>query len=233
MKGSVRVLVFDFDGVIVDSEGAKRAAWYELLKGARDPNGFSWENTDHDALITEAYRVWINGTAKGSRFEMIAHMMDAVKYPKTKEAIEWYAEEFNRLVQEAILKAGVLPETTSALEALFARFPLYLNSGTPEAALLQSARALHIEHFFKAILGKTEERKEKSKVQNIMRAMTCENASPAETVFVGDAVSDYKAALEAGCLFIRYTAFDPKREEWREGNPMQVTSLAQLVSRFS
>ena len=225
----IRVIVFDFDGVIVDSEGAKRAAWHGLLKTTKDQNGFSWKNLDHDVLIKEAHRVWIDGTAKGSRFEIIEHMMDAAGYPKSKEMIDWYAEAYNRLVQEAVLAAGIAPETHKTLETLSRRYPLYLNSGTPEEALRESADALGIHALFKDVLGKTSEKRDKSKVRNIEIAAQREGAAIDATLFVGDAVSDYKAALEAKCRFIRFTGFDAEQKNWDEGNPPEIQTLAELI----
>ncbi len=227
---NIRLLVLDFDGVIVDSEGTKRTAWPMLFASVKDPQGFSWSEHDTERLIEEAHVAWVYGTAKGSRYEIIEHIMDAVGYPKSKMMIDWYANGFDALIQKAILERGVSTEERGALETLASMLPLYLNSATPEEALKRSVETLGITSMFREVLGKTIEKRDRSKLENLAIAAGKESARPDETLFIGDAESDYRAAREFGAAFIRFAKFEYGRDkQWEQKAPLVIKSLAGLV----
>ena len=225
---AISALVLDFDGVIIDSESGKQNAWFDVLKTDADPAGFSWTTFDSEKLIQAAHAAWIEGTARGSRYDIIEHMMDAVGYPKTKKLIQWYADRYAEIVRVSVFSKEVSDDARKALDELSKKVPLYLNSATPEKELKTVMMELGLEKYFKGILGKAPERYENSKVQNLELVSQKENIPVEDILFVGDAESDYLAARTAKTQFVRFKSFSNEKT-WNPEAPRSITRLSELL----
>ncbi len=229
-----KVIVLDFDGVIVDSESGKREAWSTLFRTMHDPAGFSWSGVDTPPLIAQALEIWIDGEAKGSRYEIIEHIMDGARYPKTSERVRLYADAYTKLAEELIEQSGMADDTRDVLAALSARFPLYMNSGTPQEALTSIVEKLGIDAYFRKVLGKNPANRDTSKVDNLRIAAQDESVSPSEVLFIGDLESDYRAAQSFGCAFIRFSGSSyGKKKEWDSPTPHMITRLSEIAHFLS
>jgi phosphoglycolate phosphatase-like HAD superfamily hydrolase len=228
---NMKLIILDFDGVIIDSEKLKRDAWITLLEVTDDPVGFSWGSHDPRVLIQNAYETWIDGAQRGSRYEIIDHMMYEAGYPKSDSSVSWYAKKYNDIVQRGITETGVSFHTRKTLKSLSQHYPLYLNSATPEKNLKESLDVLTIAEYFKEALGKTTLKRENSKVENIQHAAQSEHATMDETLFVGDSESDFDAARECGCQFIRYKEFSFGKEKmWHPEASHSISNLDELLT---
>src|SRR3569623_304125 len=185
----IKLLVFDFDGVVVRrSEFFKRAAW---------PRVFMIQGFD-DAYIPyfqKAEAKYGNGKG-GDRYDIMRAIDHGLG--KSGKDCELYVEEgariFDAHVQRAIAEAGIDPADRAAFAKLADRFTLYLNSATPIASLNHSAEALLISQYLTGILGRPN-----SKIENFREIAAQEKVLPQEILFVGDNMSDYKAAQEFDC----------------------------------
>jgi phosphoglycolate phosphatase-like HAD superfamily hydrolase len=225
---NIKVIVLDFDGVIVDSEQGKRDAWQGLFTDSPDPWGFSWSGINTDELVGEAMQKWIHGSAAGSRYEIISHVMDAAQYPKSEDRIREYANRYDARVQTLVRHTGISKETESALASLSQLVPLYLNSATPEDNLRESVRTLGISGYFKDVLGKSPGRYENSKIENLRIASSREGVPLGNVLYVGDAESDFRAAEKAGSQFVRFTGFPQKNLAWILEAPHSISHLSEL-----
>jgi phosphoglycolate phosphatase len=182
----VKVLIFDFDGVIVDSNRLKRAAWDHV---------FSDQNIT-PRLVSE-----IVARNKGDRHDIVreilaaggatGHDMDAL--------VDQHSRRFNTLVQHGLLQMGVSPRSRHALVDLSEKYPLYINSATPQAALEETVARLRIGSLFAHVYGSPC-----SKEENFMRISEREGARMDEMLFVGDSESDWIAAKNAGVSFVGF-----------------------------
>jgi phosphoglycolate phosphatase-like HAD superfamily hydrolase len=83
------------------------------------------------------------------------------------------------------------------LERLVAAYPLYVASATPEGEIREIVSERGLDRFFAAVYGSPASKAE------ILRRILAENEYASdEVVFVGDALSDYNAALEVGAAFV-------------------------------
>jgi phosphoglycolate phosphatase len=213
----ITVIVFDFDGVIVrSSEFLKREAWQVVLGsyGERAMSHFG----DAEARYGEG--------RGGDRYDVLRYIFERLSKPTNQipSLVEAAAGAFNAYLQKRISEVGVEPSDRKALQELSSRYPLYINSATPDKELKQTVTLLRLHASFKGVFGRPS-----SKSHNLRLALSREHAMPTNMLFVGDGEHDYKAALEVGCHFTGYT------NEWNNwaarDNPFPlVTSIPDVLS---
>ena len=216
----IKVIIFDFDGVIVDSADLKDRAWFQIFA--------DYDSLDHDfgirSIIEKAKEKYSQG--RGSRFNILREIFTNLKLPATRldGLIEDYSQKYNKLVQEGINQRNVSPETEGVLKSLFQKYPLYINSATPTENLQESLEHLKLNHYFRGCFGQPA-----SKVDNLRRITQNEGVVASEVLFIGDSPGDYQAAEEFQCHFI---ALANKFNQWPEGNFKIIHSLNQIESEL-
>ena len=215
----ITTIVFDFDNVIVlgkdgtGSEEIKDATWPEVF-------GTDWER------VKDAFPVFLKkwSGGKGSRFDIVRDALTHLNFQgDTEREVSRLCDDFNWRVQEGILKLGVLPETREFLVKLSKRFPMFINSATPVAAMRETLAKLGIGNVFTEVYGQ-EGGKEES-IRHAMRAVG--ETDPEKTLFVGDLPTDFEAAKKVGCRFVGAAT---KRNGWKE-RPQEfpvVTTVSEL-----
>ena len=181
----IKVITFDFDGVIVDSNHLKREAWFKL---------FPKKEKVSDALINN-----VLNRNLATRFEALRAIFTELGRSNGKIAglVGEYAERYNGIVQGGIIELGLMPGVKEALVDLARHCALYLNSATPSDALSETVENLDLDRFFKGVFSVPP-----SKVSNLKKIMEIEGVKKREVVFVGDGESDYEAARACGISFV-------------------------------
>lgn len=116
---------------------------------------------------------------------------------------------------------AVTEETKDALRKLKERYPLYINSATPDDSLRTTLSLLGIETFFRGIYGGSL-----GKVENLRLIAHREGVRPDEMIFVGDSAGDMHAAHEFGCHFLAFARITPL--PWAVTVPT-VSSIAEII----
>ena len=181
-----RVIVFDFDGVIVDSNALKHNAFFNLFS----------EN-DREVVAKVLSRKFPR-----TRFEIIQEIFDELKVPRKQSGAQVVdcANRYNNWVQAGIVERGVMPGALETLSALAELHPLYINSATPELALRESIARLNIGHFFRGVYGRLKPEETKSDI--LKRIIEKENKTSGNLVMIGDSEADYQSSREVGCYFV-------------------------------
>lgn len=179
------VVIFDFDGVIADSVDVKTKAFEALY-------------TDDGPEIVAAVRRYHLSHGGVSRFEKLKYYQrELVGRPHDETVIAELADRFAAEVKHRVIAAPEIAGASAALETLKEEADLYVASGTPEQELVEIVKARGLTHYFAAIRGSPVQ-----KTQLIQEICTHASASVERAVMIGDASTDYKAALEAGSRFI-------------------------------
>jgi len=212
----IKVVVFDFDGVIVPSEEIKIEGYGLMFSefGEEVPS----------AAIEEARREFSD--ARGNRFDIIRSILTRTgKTEKLEEGVAVYAERFGKIVKERIESLRVTDGVHELLGKLSKEFPLYINSNNPDDVLRVTLQSLGVEKYFKGIYGSS-----KKKAENLAEIARLESASSQEMLFIGDGTGDLKAAQEFGCKFI---GIAHKVNQWRtEGEGFKtIGSLEELLTQ--
>ena len=134
-----------------------------------------------------------------SRFDTFRAALESLGTPPgdMDAHVARYAEAYNAAVQEGISKKGLVDGAEKLLKDLSGRFQLYINSGTFEPALHETANNIGIGKFFRGIYGGYA-----TKEENFEKIMKQENANTADVIFVGDGEVDAIEAERCGVFFV-------------------------------
>jgi len=193
----IKALLFDFDGVILESAGIKTDAYRKLLE-----ENYSPEKVD-DFMEYHAANVGISRYVKIQYFyEQI--LGSALTDAKEKELMN----KFSKIVFDEVLQASFIKGMPEFLEDNYKKLTLLVVSGTPteEVNLIIEKRKLNI--YFKEIHGSPS-----SKGEIINDILSRYKWNPGEVVFFGEAESDLRAADKTGAVFIARTDDNSKSLE--------------------
>ncbi len=181
-------IAFDFDGVLVDSNSVKRSAFFDIF-----------EPVERSAAEVEAT---LRDHGELDRFGVIAAVLARLKvreggFPGTEGLHGDLAERYNDICERHAAVCPEIPGATTTLHSLAARYPLYINSATPEEPLRRIVTRRGWDGLFQDVLGRPQ-----TKVENLVQILEHTRARPHELLFVGDGAGDLAAALAVGCQFV-------------------------------
>jgi phosphoglycolate phosphatase len=188
----IRLVLFDFDGTLVDSNARKRACMRSTV--ADLPGG--------PAALDEARRL---GGNRYALFAEVARRLDPAGEPgmiaRRGRAL---AAAYTRCCARAIAAAPERRGARSALAALKARgIRIWVNSATPHSDLLAIVRGRGLLPWLDGVLGGPA-----SKAANLRAALAAERVTPRQALMVGDGPDDLEAARALGTFFVAITAED-------------------------
>ena len=184
MNGKVLTIVFDFDGVLVDSNDIKREAYGRIFRGRIESTSVIGE------VLFECPEADRFGTIRA-----ILRRFGSV----TEDDVRRYADLYNEICEREVVGAEEVEGATKTLQILGLKYPLFVNSGTYQAALRRIVQARGWGNHFQGVFGSPA-----SKVENLVRIATQQSARPEDLVLVGDSQVDEEAAGVFGCRFIAF-----------------------------
>jgi phosphoglycolate phosphatase-like HAD superfamily hydrolase len=180
---NVKVIILDFDGVILESQGIKDWAFEELFKDSNKLEEILAYHTAHKATI---------------RFEKFKHITEDILGQKyTPDLKDKLSQEFSNLVFEKLTDCPFVDGVVDFLDYYTHKVPLYVASVNPHDDLEKIIEMRDLKKYFKRIYAHPW-RKEKA-IRDILRE---EHISSCDAVFIGDSYEDYLAAKDAGVVFI-------------------------------
>jgi len=184
----IRCLVFDFDGVLVDSNAVKRGAYFEALGPVGAPAPLVEQVLDDHRL--------------GDRYVVIREVLrrlpgGGVHGDAAERLVAECAERYNDICEGFTGTCREIEGASGALGRLSSRYALYVNSATPEAPLRRVVARRGWAGYFRDVLGRP-----RTKSENLREIMAREAVQPTEVVMIGDGEADLAAATACGCGFI-------------------------------
>lgn len=216
-----KTIVFDCDGVVLDSNIVKTEAYFRTAKnlGASD--------ADAQALVE--YHVRLGGISRYHKFDY--YLREILKKPVTDQAIQEYLDEFGRELETGLMEC----EIAAGLEALKDVTPnanwLILSGGDQEELrtlfekrTLPSGKVLGTL-FDGGIFGSPDD-----KDQVLSREKASGNIT-FPSLFLGDSKYDYEAAHRAGMDFIFLSGWTevPDWQEYCKSNHLKVLKNVQQL----
>jgi len=185
-------IVFDFDGVILESVDLKARAFRRLFAAYPD---------QLESIVQLHLRQ--GGLSRYEKFRRI--YADLLHLPLSDEEVARLDTAFAALVAEEMATCRYVPGARAFIERRAGECPLFVASGTPERELQAVVAARGLTPYFTGVYGSPP-----AKVQLLRTILRQLGASPSAVLFIGDSIPDYDAALETGVEFVgRVPAGEP------------------------
>lgn len=203
-------LVFDCDGVILDSASLKRGVFADFYR-------------DEPAPLRSAILAYL-GRGGGQPRDVKFHHIEAhiLGRPIPATRIRELSREFAERVEAKVAEAPTMPGAVEFLQRWRGRTPLYLLSATPQDELRRIIHQRGLSHLFEEVLGAPPD-----KVNGLRSLMTRHGYRAEQTVMVGDSYNDYRAARSNATGFIGVLAAANAHSPF-PGNTVTVPDLTTL-----
>jgi HAD superfamily hydrolase (TIGR01509 family) len=181
-KTELKAVLFDLDGVIIDSFDA----WHSVFNHVR-------KNFKLKVISKEEFRkkVW------GGSVEA-----DAKNYFKNRDAKE-IEKAYLKLITKHLEKTKLLPDAVKVLEAVKKKkIKIGLVTNTFRKPVIDTLKFHKINKYFDAVVTSDDVEKAKPYPDAIIKLCEKLNVMPDEAIVVGDTKNDYKAGKAAGCFVI-------------------------------
>ncbi len=184
----IKNILWDFDGVILDSMKIKGDGFLELFS--------SYSQDNLDKIIK--YHFTHGGV---SRFDKIRHFYnDILKQDINEDTVMELANEFGNIVSKSLLnKSNLIEDSFTFIKYNFEKYNFHIVSGAEDTELNYLCKELELKQYFISIAGSPT--KKDILVKNIMEKY---NYNAKETILIGDAVTDYNAANKNRISFYGY-----------------------------
>lgn len=183
---AIRLVAFDFDGVILESANLKTQAFGELFAG----------HGDDLARQFVTYHLAHQGISRFKKFEWFYR--ELLQQPLSEAESQQLGARFSELVYQKILAAPFVAGCQQLLEALSCRgLAMTVISGTPQEELQQTVEHRGVQRYFSHVIGTPTE-----KPEGIRRVLAAHGLSSSEALFIGDGLSDFKAAEATQLAFV-------------------------------
>ena len=177
-------IIFDFDGVILDSVECKTEAFYQMYL----PYGEKIANN------VKKHHILNGGMSRFDKFKLWHKKF--LKIDLKEEEIQGLSSEFSDLVFEKVISSRPVFGSLEFINKFYKDFNFFIISGTPNIEIKKICTKIGINDKFLEILGSPKnkidwcnELKHKYKIKN------------SNTLFIGVAISDYNAAKKSKFYF--------------------------------
>jgi pyrophosphatase PpaX len=204
---SARVILFDWDGTLLDSFSADVRAYVEMFRAME----IEWDAAKFEQHYSpDWYRVY-----------------RAVRLPRAK----W--TEADRLWRLAYASEAppLLPGARKVLQMLGGKFRLGIVTSGSRARVRKQLRAFDLARYFSACVCGEDASRRKPHPAPIQLAMKRMRASPEETIYVGDSAEDVEMARRAGVRSIGVLGPFPTERRMRAAGPELLLQSIQGLPR--
>tara|TARA_B110000008_G_C16940402_1_gene552222 strand:- start:67 stop:693 length:627 start_codon:yes stop_codon:yes gene_type:complete len=179
-----KVVFFDFDGVIKESNEVKSEAFINLF--ANSENNLTKRILDHHL-----------SNIGMSRYEKIPIYLEWSGLATNIKLIEEYEKKFSQIVKEGVINSKWVPGVQKFLSKKKNEQLFFLVTATPQSEIEEILNTINIRIFFDDVVGSPMK---KSKAIKILLSTYSINSS--NSVMIGDSKTDYEAAVYNSVPFI-------------------------------
>lgn len=211
MSFSVDSIIFDFDGVIVDSEHLRVEGFRKVL-------------TAEPPELVEKLIEYHLANGGISRYEKFRYYLQELKGELVDEnQVSRWAADFSGLMLESMADPSILiDETVTFIQKIASCVPLNIVSGSDEKELNALVDSLGLRDYFGAVRGSP--RPKTKSLGDVIREFEYRSD---QSIYIGDSMPDCDAARENGTIFWGFN-----NPSLREVSDRYVESFAGLDLAF-
>ncbi|MDW5288999.1 HAD family hydrolase [Formosa sp. PL04] len=184
----IKNILWDFDGVILDSMEVRDFGFKEIFKPFSD--------TDVERLITY-HR--INGGL--SRYVKIRYFYEEILNQNiSDDVVTFYANKFSEIMRKELTNPNnLISDSLNYIKSQYQNYNFHIVSGSDQNELRFLCDELGISKYFQTIHGSPTPKK--LLVEHLLAKY---NYAIEETCLIGDSVNDYEAAMDNKIEFYGY-----------------------------
>ena len=182
---NIKAIIFDFDGVLVESVDVKTRAFARI---------FEDEGVEVVKKVID-FHLMNGGLSRIRKFRY--YYEEILKCSLSEDKLSELCNTFSQLVIDEVINSPYVNGAKEFLEKYHCDIDLYVASGTPEGELRKIVRCREMDVYFKDVYGSPRKKGE------IVKSILQENGyDPRDVIFVGDSITDLKGAQYSGTRFI-------------------------------
>jgi len=185
-----KTIVFDCDGVVLDSNLVKTEAYFRTAK--------SLGATDAQAQALVDYHVRLGGISRYHKFDW--YLREVLNQPATQEAVQVLLDEFARELEVVLMECAVadgLPELRATSSANW----MILSGGDQQEIRTLFAKRDLAKYFDGGLFGSPDNK------DTVLAREKANGHLQFPALFIGDSKYDYEAATRAGLDFVFLSAW--------------------------
>ncbi len=179
----IKSIIFDFDGVILDSVDVKGEAFFELFKN----------KGEKIQKISKDYHYKNLGVPRHIKIDYILSQY----LSDDRNNRNLYLNKFESIVISKVKESNFIYGIKNFLKKNHNNYNFFISSATPTLELSEIVKYKEINKYFLEILGSP-----KSKIEHIKFIINKYKLKTKEVIFIGDTNNDYKSAYKSKINFI-------------------------------
>ena len=190
----IKNILWDFDGVILDSMPVREYGFREIFK-------------EYDADLVVKLLKFHNENGGLSRYVKIRYFYEELlKQNISDDEVNILAEKFSQIMKkELVNKKYLISETVTFISQNYQNYNFHIVSGSDGKELKYLCKELEISKYFKTIYGSPTSK------NKLVKNVLLENIyNENETILIGDSKNDYDAAKINNLDFYGYNNIDLK-----------------------
>ena len=181
----IKAIIFDFDGVILDSTKIKTDAFINIFKD---------KYSEYLSAILDHHHNHL-GISRSNKLRI--YFEDIIKIKLTNFKLQNYINLFSEYCLNRILNCNFIPGARDFIINNHQSYKFFISSGTPTKELKYICKYRGLDMYFERIYGSPHK-----KSAHIKRIKKIYKLKSNEILFLGDGMSDYIAAKENKLYFI-------------------------------
>jgi phosphoglycolate phosphatase-like HAD superfamily hydrolase len=213
-----KTIVFDCDGVVLNSNQTKIDAYFETAK--------KLGGSDEQAQVLVDYHIALGGISRYVKFKY--YLKEVLCQDVTEAAIQQYLDVFGKILDTTMMACEVAPKLLDLKQATPGATWILL-SGGDQAELCTIFKRRKLDNLFNGGIFGSPDDKDK-----VMAREKANGNLQFPALFVGDSRYDHQAATRAGLDFIFLSAWTdvPNWQAYCEENKVTVLSnISQLLNQ--
>lgn len=184
----IKNILWDFDGVILDSMNVRDWGFEEIFKK------FS------KGQVTELLE-YHNKNGGLSRYVKIRYFFEKIlNKPVTEEVVLHYAEKFSFLMKKELINPkNLIDDSLTFIKKNHTKFNFHIVSGSDQKELRFLCKRLDIATYFQSINGSPT-----PKTELVYNLLNSKKYLKEESCLIGDSINDYEAADNNNIVFFGY-----------------------------
>jgi len=184
----IKTILWDFDGVILDSMKIKGDGFVELFK-------------EYDSIKVQELEKYHYKNGGISRFEKIKYFFNTIlKQFISEDEVLKLAENFASIIEKKLFdSSNLIDNSLEFIKKNYTNYNFHIVSGAEHGELNKICKYFDLDKYFLSINGSPI--KKDILVKNILEKY---NYKISETILIGDSINDYKAADANKIMFYGY-----------------------------